>query len=419
MSVPTSMSPLIPPNPFSALSATATPNQECSGDGHTIIRRAEDTIDPFGQPTIPFGSFFANSLFDARTAIGLYREYGQAPFLPPDLDNGELKVYDLNGDGIIDCATIDFIVTIKYLHWMNVRDLSRCVQDEWKRVYDLTVQHERHHENDVREVWFQAHLRFLNIPINDRATIDRIANDLEQEFNGREAVWDARDNIESSKLRKCCAGASLQNNQCVCIASGATYNEQGGTANNPNGGCECPSDQDLHLGILCVPKCTGGRIHTGLFGFCMCPFGTAMQDGQCRVPLRPLCTSGLKSCVVDGVLQCINVDYDESNCGDCGKTCPADQQCINGQCRIPGQCRFCDANNPCPSGTICAGDKCYPYTWSTPANTLPCGAANSAYYNCPADRPQGLRGPDPSWACRGEGAGKMLNTVCINLSECR
>ena len=77
---------------------------------------------------------------------------------------------------------------------MDVKDRSKCVQDEWKRVYGLTVEHEHHHENDAREVWFQAHVRFLNRPINDLATINRIIDDLVQQYDGRAAVLDARDN---------------------------------------------------------------------------------------------------------------------------------------------------------------------------------------------------------------------------------
>jgi hypothetical protein len=80
------------------------------------VRKIQLTL--FGQPVIPFGSFSANNLILARAAIGLYVEYGNTNYLPPDLNNGELKVYDLDGDEIIDCAIIQFIITIKYLHWM-------------------------------------------------------------------------------------------------------------------------------------------------------------------------------------------------------------------------------------------------------------------------------------------------------------
>ena len=47
----------------------------------------------------------------------------------------------------------------------------------------FTVEHEHHHENDAREVWFQAHVRFLNRPINDLATINRIIDDLVQKYD--------------------------------------------------------------------------------------------------------------------------------------------------------------------------------------------------------------------------------------------
>jgi hypothetical protein len=72
----------------------------------------------------------------------------------------------------------------------------------------FTVEHEHHHENDAREVWFQAHVRFLNRPINDLATINRIIDYLVQQYDGHAAVLDARDNTESSKLQRCCAGAT-------------------------------------------------------------------------------------------------------------------------------------------------------------------------------------------------------------------
>jgi hypothetical protein len=420
MSVPTSVSPLFSLNPFSTLWAGATPNGECSGNGRTSL--------PVIDGAEPFDTFSADTLVDAqralipevgRTSFQDLRDSSQVGITDPYVNNIHLSLYDRNNDGITDCAIVNLPITIQYKEWTNVGDLSDCVRDEWLFLrYNLAVDHEHHHRDDAISVWTNAHLKFVGKP-NTKDSVQSILNPIYQQYDMDANAWD---NANRLQLNRCCSGATYddQSGACKCNAASATYNEQGGTANNPNGGCECPSDQDLHLGIVCLSKCTGGQIHTGLLGTCKCPFGTTMQNGQCVVAPRPLCTSGLKSCVVDGVLQCINVDYDESNCGDCGKTCSADQQCINGQCRIPGQCRYCDSNNPCPGGTICAGsNKCYPYTWSTPANTLPCGAANSAYYNCPADRPQGIQGPDRSWTCRGEGAGKMLNTVCINFSECR
>jgi hypothetical protein len=112
---------------------------------------------------------------------------------------------------------------------LDVKDRSKCVQDEWKRVYGLTVEHEHHHENDAREVWFQAHVRFLNRPINDLATINRIIDYLVQQYDGRAAVLDARDNTESSKLQRCCTSTTYNNQTGAyeCIdTSREIYNDQ-------------------------------------------------------------------------------------------------------------------------------------------------------------------------------------------------
>lgn len=93
-----------------------------------------------------------------------------------------------------------------------------------------------------------------------------------------------------------------------------------------------------------------------------CPFGLQLRDGQCQRPRfggaepEPFCSPGLTKC--DS--QCVNTSSDENNCRSCGTQCNQNQQCINGTCIIPRQCRSCNTYRDCPAGTACYASKCFP-----------------------------------------------------------
>jgi hypothetical protein len=54
--------------------------------------------------------------------------------------------------------------------------------------------------------------------------------------------------------------------------------------------------------------------------------------------------------------QCVNLNLDENNCGQCANVCSSPEECINGTCRAPctpDTCPngCCDANGVCQPGT--------------------------------------------------------------------
>lgn len=355
----------------------------CVGTGETRVY--EDI--PGG--TVPLVRVMATTLAQAKFDIafltrGLGGDAGAGAITSfPDLyrpeevgqtsrydNNIYLSLYDFNNDGITDCAIVNLPVTIRYAEWTNVDTLSQCVRDEWNFYrLGLLVEHERGHYNDVRIVWTNAHIKFAGQPIiKDR--VQSIIKNLNDQYALKSNALDAN----TPKLNDCCQpGVNFDNQtrQCVCTASGATYNEQGGTADNPNGGCQCPSDQDLYLGRICIPKCTGGQIHTGLNGECRCPTFTVWRDGQCQRPIFepvepvPFCgfggflrlfSPGLTQCGS----QCVDTSSDRNNCGACGTQCNQNQQCINGECKILDQCKACNTYRDCPAGTACIFSKCFP-----------------------------------------------------------
>jgi hypothetical protein len=123
----------------------------------------------------------------------------------------------------------------------------------------------------------------------------------------------------------------------------------------------------------CVPNCPpnwcGGD---GCGGECGCPAGYfCMGDG-------------LNMCVCDGANcgdECVDLQSNRDNCGECGNVCPEGQACSGGLCCNPD----CTPDNPSyPNcGTVC-GDPCLTFwtglTWCDPS----CVDLSSDPFNCGA-----------------------------------
>jgi Cys-rich repeat protein len=335
----------------------------------------------------------------------------------------------------ITCTNVIVPITQRFPKWNN-NDCRSCIQTEWNRFMERLMQvHEQGHIDLIVDAYdgFGAGLigKTLDEARQLAAAIDpKLQNDHDRYDDCRRgtcngategAVLDINacpcpagqtdcctkcsdlrtDNDNCGACGTSCSntpfpvGAICQNGQCVC-PSGSTLQ---------NGRCECPPDQDLYLGI-CLLKCTGGQIHTGLNGECRCPFGYQLRDGQCRRPTFggavpvPSCNP---PCDTTRNFQCIN--------GSC--QCPSGWRQINGWCRPPGTCGGCASNSDCPAGTVCTtgttdpGTKrCYSYTGENVAGGSDCKdpqGRDTCY--CRVDGSNSPTGNTICVACRGPSGG--------------
>jgi hypothetical protein len=91
------------------------------------------------------------------------------------------------------------------------------------------------------------------------------------------------------------------------------------------GQCACPSGLELCAGTnRCVQGCsaTSGEVFNPTTCQCECPTGTTLCNGNC-----------------------VDLQSDANNCGQCGNTCPSDQSCVSGTCSnfCPNQSTGCCA----------------------------------------------------------------------------
>lgn len=130
-------------------------------------------------------------------------------------------------------------------------------------------------------------------------------------------------------------------------------NPRGSTCQS--GSCQCPAGQRP-----CNGRCVDTNLDNNNCGSCgtSCsntPFyvGATCQSGECKCPAD-------KPAVCDG--HCVDVNNDINNCGMCGTRCNLNdyQQCIDGNCKVPDQCKPCSALTDCPLGTACYANKCFP-----------------------------------------------------------
>ncbi len=74
---------------------------------------------------------------------------------------------------------------------------------------------------------------------------------------------------------------------------------------------------------------------------------------------------------------CVDLDTDDTNCGECGNVCPSDETCEGGACR-------CGSGPACGSGLTCCNGACVNLLTDL-NNCTACGNA------CPAEGPNGIQ----------------------------
>ncbi len=131
----------------------------------------------------------------------------------------------------------------------------------------------------------------------------------------------------------CCFGGS------VCYDDGSCSCPEGMEACNEICTPSCPSGQYFDSNCECYAETSCGEGETLCNGACVslsCPSNQLFDQSACMCVNR--CGSGEDYC--GGV--CIDVINDESNCGYCDNTCPANMPCIAGTCKCPGGQSYVD-----------------------------------------------------------------------------
>lgn len=185
----------------------------------------------------------------------------------------------------------------------------------------------------------------------------------------------------------------------------------GGTAND-GGVMACPS----HMPNACrrpdgTVYCSDINSDVYNCGKCgaPCPQGAACTGGICQGGTTQTCPTTAPAMCKDaaGNSVCVNPSSDPSNCGACGRTCPAGVACMNGQCGGTSQ-TACPPNAPmtCPGtqGPYCTDPKTDPHNCGGCAKQCPAGAVCydgrcDATGQCPADRADVCRNPDGTAYC--------------------
>jgi hypothetical protein len=102
------------------------------------------------------------------------------------------------------------------------------------------------------------------------------------------------------------------------------------------GRCKCaPGRKDCDGDKRCETDVKNDDDNCGACGNA-CPFDQECREGQCVCRggdpfCNGVCCEGRDGCC-DGV--CRDFDFDPTNCGDCGVTCPAGQVCDTGKCCV-------------------------------------------------------------------------------------
>ncbi len=132
---------------------------------------------------------------------------------------------------------------------------------------------------------------------------------------------------------------------------------------------------DFNEAYYCMMKCPGGSIacngncidpntnvdFCGARGDCfgedasnsrgtVCGEGSLCVRGKCDEKEQLVCGTSQKKCAVSGEnshMECMNIQTDRENCGDCGVICDENEVCSEGVCR-----RYV-CENACYSGSVC------------------------------------------------------------------
>ncbi len=120
-----------------------------------------------------------------------------------------------------------------------------------------------------------------------------------------------------------------------------------------------------------------------------CSSGQYCNNGACTSssssptpsysPTPTTCASGATNC--NGY--CYNLNYDFSNCGSCGRACSPGQYCNNGVCASSSTPTPTHSPTPSPSGSSCSSDQtnCNGYCTNTRYDSSNCGSCGNA---CPS-----------------------------------
>jgi hypothetical protein len=145
--------------------------------------------------------------------------------------------------------------------------------------------------------------------------IDRSSYDNTTPFNlcGSAPYWSCQDLLTDENNcgtcgKKCPAGATCINGDCVCPA------DQTRCGSSPYWTCKSLQTDEDNCGV-CGRKCPAGA--TCNAGNCECDSVNGKEISLCGS--SPYWT-------------CKSLTDDEDNCGTCGKKCPAGATCLNGDC---------------------------------------------------------------------------------------
>ena len=190
---------------------------------------------------------------------------------------------------------------------------------------------------------------------------------------------------------------------CHCPA-GTTYCKAANTL-LPTDCCD-PAEQCTLSG--CVPPCTGCD-ERNLFAQCRSTCITGKQTCCGKINDETCCGPAPLTCCND---ECVNVNFNNENCGGCDSPCPPGDSCQNGKCSaccVPGQ--ICGSLPCCPGNagacgqTCCpAGQGCCPGLGCIPAGYSCCTGNEGQIFGC-------------EYGCCGDGCLPAPDYVCCSLAQ--
>ncbi len=153
-----------------------------------------------------------------------------------------------------------------------------------------------------------------------------------------------------------CSGVT--NGQPACVSSACSFTCNNGFSGCPSGSptaCVDEQNDPSNCGS-CSTVCPGPTSGTG---------SPACVSGACSLS----CAAGLAACPSANPTECVNEQTDPSNCGTCGKTCPAPSNGNGSAACATGACTF-----DCASGyTACPSEGQCDDLATDPANCGSCG----------------------------------------------
>ncbi len=261
------------------------------------------------------------------------------------------------------------------------------------------------------------------------------------------AVPEGMEVRECGPTERCCRGVG-----CVDVVTSAAACGRCGVKCNPGescagGLCRCGAGEGCGPGLACCDGVCCGAGESCCGGVCEASTSLSCSCGGSPCPDGWLCCPG-----IGGVVTCVDPDLDPNHCGGCGRACPNNALCGQGQCECAlgfadctatpgcetqiardakncGGCgRVCGPGTQCVegqcmcpvTGTACAPGEacCQAGCVDTDAAVAHCGACGGA---CPSQAPQVAEVSCEDGACVfscAEGYANcdgMLGTGCESL----